>query len=145
MAAMLLPRDGGAQILIDKPILLVGRSEDCDLCLSNYVKVSRRHCCVVHAEDRFLVRDLGSMNGVRVNGSKVLEQELEEGDELAIADAVFVFSSGLSSRPSSQRARGVPAANLPPVSLPPSSGPRYRSEAARSGASSDSHMNLVEV
>ncbi|MFM8581157.1 MAG: FHA domain-containing protein, partial [Planctomycetaceae bacterium] len=103
MAAMLLPKDGGAQILIDKPILLVGRGEDCDLCLSSYVKVSRRHCCVVHAEDRFLVRDLGSMNGVRVNGSRVLEQQLEEGDELAIADAVFVFSNGISSRPSSQR------------------------------------------
>jgi len=144
MAAMLLPKDGGTNFHIDKPIVLVGRSEDCDLCLAAYVKVSRRHCCVVHAGNRFLVRDLGSMNGIRVNGSRVLEQELEEGDEVAVADAFFTFSLGISNRPPAGQSRSVDI-HSDSSTAPPS--PRLRGDSSRSGASSDSNLNMefVEV
>ncbi|MFN7768787.1 MAG: FHA domain-containing protein [Planctomycetaceae bacterium] len=91
MPARLIPVNGGAAFRLEKPITLIGRHEDCDLALPEQVKISRRHCCVARVDDRFVVRDLGSMNGVRVNGKRVTEEELRPGDELAVADTVFVF------------------------------------------------------
>lgn len=103
MAALLVPMDGGAPFRIEKPITLVGRHQECDLPLPNFVKVSRRHCCLVQVGERYLVRDLGSMNGLRVNGRRVNEIELRAGDELSIADAVFIFQYGQTKPVRSRR------------------------------------------
>ena len=102
MPARLIPVDGGPAFRLEKPITLIGRHEDCDLALPQQVKISRRHCCIARVDDRFLVRDLGSMNGVRVNGKRVTEAELRPGDELAVADTMFVFQdvSVSSTQPS---------------------------------------------
>lgn len=91
MAASLVPKDGGAPILIDKPILLIGRHQDCDIVLMHNAKVSRRHCCVAQSGSRFFIRDLGSMNGVRVNRKRVSEVELQPSDEVLVADVSFIF------------------------------------------------------
>ena len=40
---------------------------------------------------KYLLRDLGSMNGVRVNTHRVVEIELRPGDHVAIADILFTF------------------------------------------------------
>lgn len=94
MPALLIPVDGGPAFRLEKPIVLIGRHEDCDLSLPDQVKISRRHCCLARVNDRFVVRDLGSMNGLRVNGRRVTEAELMPGDELAVADTVFLFQNG---------------------------------------------------
>ncbi len=91
MAASLIPTEGGSPILLDKPIMLIGRSQDCDISLQISSKVSRRHCCIVQCGDRYVLRDLGSMNGVRVNSQRVVESELKPGDEVAVADVEFTF------------------------------------------------------
>jgi pSer/pThr/pTyr-binding forkhead associated (FHA) protein len=83
--------DGGSSIALDKPIMLIGRHQECDVHIQTSSKISRRHCCVVQCGDRYIFRDLGSMNGIRVNGHRVVETELRPGDELAIADVGFVF------------------------------------------------------
>jgi pSer/pThr/pTyr-binding forkhead associated (FHA) protein len=75
----------GLNIPIDKPILLLGRHQECDIQLGSR-KVSRRHCCLAQVSDYFVVRDLGSTNGIRINGNRVLEGNLRPGDELAIAN-----------------------------------------------------------
>jgi pSer/pThr/pTyr-binding forkhead associated (FHA) protein len=75
----------GPNILIDKPILLLGRHQECDIQLGSR-KVSRRHCCLAQVSDYFVVRDLGSTNGIRINGLRVQEGSLRPGDELAIAN-----------------------------------------------------------
>jgi len=49
-------------------------------------KVSRRHCCVAQVNDYLVVRDLGSTNGVRINGERVAEGKLVPGDELQIGN-----------------------------------------------------------
>ena len=85
MPAHLLSLTDGPSILIDKPILLFGRHEECDVQL-NSKKVSRRHCCVAQVNDYLVVRDLGSTNGVRINGSRVAEGKLVPGDELQIGN-----------------------------------------------------------
>lgn len=99
MAATLVPMDGGAPVLLEKPIVLIGRHQECDIPLPTHAKVSRRHCCIVQAGERYVVRDLGSMNGLRVNGHRVMETELQPGDELSVADAVFIFRGSLRSAP----------------------------------------------
>jgi DNA-binding NtrC family response regulator len=53
--------------------------------------VSRVHAEIVREGRRFVVRDLGSRNGVIVNGHKVSSSELEPLDELRIGDAIFKF------------------------------------------------------
>ena len=53
--------------------------------------VSRVHAEVVKDGRRFIVRDLGSRNGVLVNGRKVQSSELEPLDEVRIGDAIFKF------------------------------------------------------
>ena len=85
MPAQLLALTDGPSILLDKPILLLGRHPECDIQL-NSRKVSRRHCCIAQVRDYLVVRDLGSTNGIRVNGNRVLEGKLTSGDELTIGN-----------------------------------------------------------
>jgi pSer/pThr/pTyr-binding forkhead associated (FHA) protein len=75
-------------VTLHRPVLLVGRHIECDVRLDSS-KVSRRHCCLAMAYDRVLIRDLGSRNGVRVNGRVVEEARLHFGDELAIGPVLF--------------------------------------------------------
>lgn len=85
MATHLLSLADGPSILIDKPILLFGRHEECDVQL-NSKKVSRKHCVLAQVSDYLVIRDLGSTNGVRINGERVAEGKLKPGDELQVGN-----------------------------------------------------------
>jgi hypothetical protein len=85
MPPQLVALTEGPNILLDKPILLLGRHQECDIQLGSR-KVSRRHCCVAQVNDYLVVRDLGSTNGIRINGTRVLEGSLKPGDELTIGN-----------------------------------------------------------
>jgi predicted component of type VI protein secretion system len=83
MPAQLVALNAGPGILVDKPILLIGRDLECDIQIDSR-KVSRRHCLLAQIADYLVVRDLGSTNGVRINGVRVKEGRLQAGDELTI-------------------------------------------------------------
>src|SRR5689334_9027211 len=85
MPAQLVALNDGPSILLDKPILLLGRHPECDIQIDSR-KVSRRHCCIAQVNDYLVVRDLGSTNGIRINGVRVLEGSLRPGDELTIGN-----------------------------------------------------------
>jgi pSer/pThr/pTyr-binding forkhead associated (FHA) protein len=85
MPAQLVALNEGPNILLDKPILLVGRHPECDIQIDSR-KISRRHCCIAHVNDAFIIRDLESTNGIRINGTKVTEGRLTHGDELTIGN-----------------------------------------------------------
>ena len=85
MPAQLIAIDEGLRILLDKPILLLGRDAECDIQFDSR-KISRRHCCLAQVGDRLVVRDLGSTNGIRINGVRVVEGHLKAGDELSIGN-----------------------------------------------------------
>ncbi len=85
MPAHLLSLSDGPSIMLDKPILLFGRHAECDVQL-NSKKISRRHCCIAQVNDYLVVRDLGSTNGVRINGVRVPHGKLVPGDELVIGN-----------------------------------------------------------
>jgi pSer/pThr/pTyr-binding forkhead associated (FHA) protein len=101
MPAHLLSLTDGPSILIDKPILLFGRHEECDVQL-NSKKVSRRHCCVAQVHDYLVIRDLGSTNGVRINGERVMEGKLVPGDELQIGNFKYQVCGDVLGRTSEQ-------------------------------------------
>jgi predicted component of type VI protein secretion system len=85
MPAQLVALNDGPSILLDKPILLLGRHPECDIQIDSR-KISRRHCCIAQVSDYLVVRDLGSTNGVRINGTRVVEGRLAAGDELTIGN-----------------------------------------------------------
>lgn len=97
MPAHLLSLADGPSILIDKPILLFGRHEECDVQL-NSKKVSRRHCVLAQVNDYLVIRDLGSTNGVKVNGERVAEGKLRPGDELQIGNFEYQVCGDLLGR-----------------------------------------------
>ena len=129
MPAMLMPIELGKPIVLDKPIVLVGRHPDCDAVILNSRKISRKHCAVALVNNNFVVRDLGSMNGVWVNGDRVEQlAAVGFGDELMIGDVRFRLEAdkqGSSrSKPKSDKAPApvLPAKRFadarPPVNKP---------------------------
>src|SRR5208283_2321566 len=66
--------------------LSIGRSPDCDIPLDS-TRVSRRHAELEKdAQGNWLVRDLSSRNGTRVNGRPVAQQVLQNGDRIHIGE-----------------------------------------------------------
>jgi predicted component of type VI protein secretion system len=91
MPAQLISLGDGPSILLDKPILLIGRHPECDIQIDSR-KISRRHCCIAQVSDYLVIRDLGSTNGVRINGVRVLEGRLRANDELTIGGSRYRIS-----------------------------------------------------
>ena len=88
MRAQLLPLDGSPPVDILKDMTLVGRKEECDLRL-NHKSVSKIHCVIVKTDGLLMVRDLGSTNGTRVNGTRVRRAALLPNDQVGIAHFKF--------------------------------------------------------
>jgi predicted component of type VI protein secretion system len=90
MTYQLIPIEKGRSpaIALQRPVLLIGRHPECDVRI-DLPKISRRHCCLALAYDRVLIRDLGSHNGLRVNGRVVEEARLHAGDEVAIGPIIY--------------------------------------------------------
>jgi serine phosphatase RsbU (regulator of sigma subunit) len=87
-----MPPDGPPEILrLRDERLLIGRARECDLILPD-VLLSRRHADIRRTPEGWVLRDLGSMNGTRLNGTR-LEAEglLRDGDTIGVADWSLVF------------------------------------------------------
>lgn len=74
----------GRLLRLDQPQLMLGRSEQAFLDSG----VSREHARVECTEEGCFVHDLDSTNGTFVAGRKVVEQQLEEGDEILLGPGV---------------------------------------------------------
>ena len=74
---------GGKRSVLSGNRFVIGRSRDCDLMLDD-PNVSRRHAELRKEHGAWLVADLASTNGVKVNGRRVAEQSLNPGDEITI-------------------------------------------------------------
>jgi pSer/pThr/pTyr-binding forkhead associated (FHA) protein len=93
MFARLVALDDGPDILVDRAMTVVGRHPACDTRLDS-PRVSRHHCCLTLEDGELWVKDLGSTNGIRINGMRVEVGRLKDGDELAIANLRFRFQGG---------------------------------------------------
>jgi predicted component of type VI protein secretion system len=93
MPTRLIALFAGPDILVDSSPVLVGRHPRCDARIDS-IRVSRRHCCLTESNGEVVVRDLGSTNGIRINGQRVEMGRLRPGDELSIAHIRFRLDSG---------------------------------------------------
>ena len=80
----LVPKGGGDPIPLLKSTLRIGRSGGCDIALK-YANVSARHCELSFQNGYWHIRDLGSSNGIKVNGMRCDESFLHPGDEVSVA------------------------------------------------------------
>lgn len=98
----------GLVIPITIPQFMIGRAEDCQLKPRSEL-ISRYHCAILSEPSYVAVRDLGSKNGVYVNGERIgVEQELKNGDKLAIGPLEFQVVL-TSDAPEPQPAQPAPA------------------------------------
>jgi pSer/pThr/pTyr-binding forkhead associated (FHA) protein len=68
----------------------VGRSPDCDIFLDD-VTVSRKHAVITEEGGRYVIEDLGSLNGTFLNRSRIERAALSDDDEVQIGKYRLVF------------------------------------------------------
>ena len=68
----------------------IGRLPECNITL-NDPNVSRHHAEIRPQGEGFVIVDLGSTNGIKVNGVKVAQQVLVDGDQLTIGNTRMQF------------------------------------------------------
>lgn len=71
---------------------VVGRGKDADVRLAD-ASVSRRHAAFTVVGDRVQIEDLGSTNGMTVNGERVQTATLSDGDSVVLGSATIVYRS----------------------------------------------------
>ena len=91
-------RRGGEEYELGKSKIVIGRSNNCDICLPN-TETSKRHAEIEAREGQFILRDLKSTNGVCVNGKKITEATLQHGDDILIGLQHFIFRNSAMPRP----------------------------------------------
>lgn len=79
----------GQPFRISQKVTTMGRSRDCDIVVPD-PNVSRVHAEVRHEGLEYVLVDLGSTNGVEVNGRRVLRHNLRDGDRLSLGGAEVV-------------------------------------------------------
>jgi hypothetical protein len=88
--SLLLP-DGERFELSAEPVV-IGRLSACDISIAD-PNVSRRHAEIQPRGENWVLVDLGSTNGTRVNGVRVDEHVLLDGDEITIGTATITFDA----------------------------------------------------
>jgi pSer/pThr/pTyr-binding forkhead associated (FHA) protein len=78
----------GLCIELTRPNMLVGRHSEADVRLA-LPDVSRRHCRFLFQHGHWKVIDLCSMNGVFVNGERMQEATLYDGDQVRLGSFLF--------------------------------------------------------
>jgi hypothetical protein len=87
-AELVLP--GGGRVHIESEPVIIGRMPECSVVLSD-PNVSRRHAEVLRINEAFIVRDLGSTNGTKLNGAPIRESYLTTGDSITVGSTTLVF------------------------------------------------------
>ena len=76
----------GQPFRITQKVTTMGRSRDCDIVVPD-PNVSRVHAEVRHEGLEYVLVDLGSTNGIEVNGRRVLRHSLRDGDRVSLGGA----------------------------------------------------------
>jgi len=119
-AARLLVSSGRkvvAEIMLNRPRMVLGRDGSCDISLdSRYV--SRYQNLFMETPDGWLLIDLGSTNGCFVNGRRVREHRLRDGDLIAVGHHQLRFSGPAKLVRNSEAVHAVAEPKSEPASEP---------------------------
>lgn len=90
-ALLLLQTPGGPQpVPLESTAASLGRGLSNDIILED-TRVSRHHAQLRYKQRRFWITDLGSTNGTFVNGERVSETALRDGDVLSLGGLEMTF------------------------------------------------------
>ncbi|MFW6303161.1 MAG: FHA domain-containing protein [Candidatus Sumerlaeota bacterium] len=80
------------RIPVTKPVLTIGRASDNDVVIEN-LSISRKHAELRIQNNSFVVTDLNSSNGTRVNGLPITESDVEDGDIIGVGKHNLILSA----------------------------------------------------
>ncbi len=83
--------DKGVALVLERLPATLGRSADNHLALDDQL-VSRHHAVIREEAGRFVLADLGSTNGTFVDGRRVKERVLSDGDVIRLGGTTLLFS-----------------------------------------------------
>jgi len=86
--------------------ITIGRSPNAQICVPDPA-VSRQHAKIYRRGDSYLLEDLGSIAGTRVNQSTISSTQLKTNDEISIGDSRFTFIEQKRLRPRSTPSCGT--------------------------------------
>lgn len=98
MLGQLIPCRGGQPIPLSKPRILVGRTKECDFTIP-CTTISKKHCLLELLDGVWFVADLGSRNGVRVDGERCKQGQLPPGSTLWVGPHRFLVEYGAQGAP----------------------------------------------
>ncbi|HVO50274.1 MAG TPA: FHA domain-containing protein [Thermoanaerobaculia bacterium] len=103
MPTVLTVNDAGTEKrIVVEARAVVGRDPDCDVVLSSR-SVSRKHAIVERRGEGWVARDLGSANGLFVEGKRVSEAPLASGASIRFGDVEATFTAGAQRTTSAER------------------------------------------
>jgi diguanylate cyclase (GGDEF)-like protein len=79
----------GKMHLLEEGTITLGRVGDVDIPI-NDLGISRKHCALLFHKGKAVLKDLGSTNGTFLNGKRVAEAELREGDKIQISSSTIL-------------------------------------------------------
>ena len=87
--AVLSGGSAGALHVVEAEETTIGRDPNNGICISDH-GVSSKHAMLLRRAGRVMLRDLNSTNGTYVNGSRVLEHVLQDGDRLELGQSTVL-------------------------------------------------------
>jgi Protein of unknown function (DUF3662)/FHA domain len=84
----------GGSYVLQSHVTTIGRSSECAIVLSD-PNVSRRHAEIRHIGEGYSLIDLGSTNGTEVNGQRIAETALMNGDVIGVGQTKLTFERRL--------------------------------------------------
>ena len=88
MASLRLRRDNGAETELDRDRSLLGRDAACEVVVDDK-SVSRRHALIERRGEDWALTDQGSANGTYLDGRRVSEAVLQNGQQLRLGSVIF--------------------------------------------------------
>lgn len=95
----------GSEYALERESVSIGRGPEAELTLDD-PSMSRTHAAIELADGGFRIRDLGSTNGVELNGKAVQTAQLKHGDRIRLGESSFQFV--LEERKASPRTYVLP-------------------------------------
>lgn len=94
------------EITLEEDEVTMGRDDSVDISIADK-RLSREHCKISRDGNDFIISDLGSSNGSFVNGQKVQQKTLENGDKIQVGSNVFEFRFQKTAAPRRRSRVGI--------------------------------------
>jgi pSer/pThr/pTyr-binding forkhead associated (FHA) protein len=80
----------GAEHVLDQPSLAIGRGPGVDITFADE-SMSKQHVAIELGGEGYRIRDMGSTNGMLINGSKSAAADLKHGDRIQIGEHTLQY------------------------------------------------------